>query len=157
MCGEHSHAASLSWNALGSSPHVRGALAKLEVVQHRVGIIPACAGSTSRLPRSQPRGRDHPRMCGEHFFVYLRDEDGAGSSPHVRGALQDRPHPRQPRGIIPACAGSTCRSPSCRTPRRDHPRMCGEHLVAYCMIAPQGGSSPHVRGAPRGRLPGPVS
>ena len=51
-------------------------------------------------------------------------------------------------GIIPAYAGSTaCRTPS-STHTADHPRIRGEHGVAYVEKRRKAGSSPHTRGAP---------
>ena len=51
-------------------------------------------------------------------------------------------------GIIPACAGSTSLHHSRRMQFRDHPRMCGEHRISNWGVVNDGGSSPHVRGAP---------
>ena len=135
---------------MGSSPHARGApperagrkrqwrdhprmrgehLEEGHLRALRVGIIPACAGSTARfkwskasLQGSSPHARgaqrlanateridgDHPRMRGEHA---------------VGDALRI-----MVRGIIPACAGSTF----------------GSSIPA----AWRKGSSPHARGAP---------
>ena len=87
-------------------------------------------------------------MCGEHTEHSPLIMTYTGSSPHVRGAL----HPAQERvlfgGIIPACAGSTPHLAGCGMRRRDHPRMCGEHLVKPAPHVLNSGSSPHVRGAP---------
>ena len=46
MCGEHYPATSPACTALGSSPHVRGALEVISLKVCSSGIIPACAGST---------------------------------------------------------------------------------------------------------------
>ena len=70
----------------GSSPHVRGAHAWHLYPVAGGGIIPACAGSTLQRPGEVCRGRDHPRMCGEHEFGFDVENDDGGSSPHVRGA-----------------------------------------------------------------------
>ena len=88
-------------------------------------------------------------MCGEHFHAFLAPFAAEGSSPHVRGArhVQGRDHRR--RGIIPACAGSTRSKCFLRCSRRDHPRMCGEHLFDVPAEDLAEGSSPHVRGAQR--------
>ena len=155
-------------SALGSSPHVRGALGP-------------CPASPCRI-------RDHPRMCGEHSSRKAFLLESMGSSPHVRGApcmgidvltgygiipacagstqpvslalSQSGDHPRMcgehhvhdvrvgdEVGIIPACAGSTCPSARERQIRRDHPRMCGEHRSCRALLFTAMGSSPHVRGA----------
>ena len=93
--------------------------------------------------------RDHPRMCGEHAISCLMASMSAGSSPHVRGAHQIRDVFAGIHGIIPACAGSTSSWLSSPSIRRDHPRMCGEHMPATLIASMSTGSSPHVRGARR--------
>ena len=50
MRGEHSAQLAKAVYNGGSSPHARRALAKLQVVEQCVGIIPACAGSTWQTP-----------------------------------------------------------------------------------------------------------
>ena len=109
MRGEHGSIAGSSSEAGGSSPHARGA----RVVHHhaplRVGIIPACAGSTPVWGCGCTTGRDHPRMRGEHSDTAGRRRGAAGSSPHARGALTNINSINPTKGIIPACAGSTRR------------------------------------------------
>ena len=147
MCGEH-----LSlWKRLqairGSSPHVRGALLGDNLGLLKLGIIPACAGSTLPCTPGRTCRRDHPRMCGEHQESSCKDSLKTGSSPHVRGAPRCGCTGSALTGIIPACAGSTQRRHHCLQGSRDHPRMCGEHRnEAYDKIRFTG-SSPHVRGA----------
>ena len=148
MCGEHTVECPYSTAYRGSSPHVRGALALVLVGAKLLGIIPACAGSTSRSNGGGPPVRDHPRMCGEHPKAHCRATFCLGSSPHVRGAHGEYTVDGVFDGIIPACAGSTSQASSCPTSCRDHPRMCGEHVVGGALLLPDGGSSPHVRGAP---------
>ena len=127
MCGEHKRSPLCAAMRMGSSPHVRGARPKLLVTSTGDGIIPACAGGTSRPPCWTPYRRDHPRMCGEHCSVL-----------ELMVALA---------GIIPACAGSTHLQFYNRLPPRDHPRMSGEHLAESSPSPTNQGSSPHVRGA----------
>ena len=86
MCGEHEQSQLPPDGLKGSSPHVRGALSGSTSTQSTHGIIPACAGSTLRVPHTGARSGDHPRMCGEHSIVSRRSCRLAGSSPHVRGA-----------------------------------------------------------------------
>ena len=66
MCGEHIYAIPQLPEALGSSPHVRGALTWCRSIRCQLGIIPACAGSTRYTTLMFDADRDHPRMCGEH-------------------------------------------------------------------------------------------
>ena len=57
-----------------------------------VGIIPAYAGNTGRVVLPQPGCKDHPRVCGEHYYPVTIPEDALGSSPRMRGTPNyDRP------------------------------------------------------------------
>ena len=107
MRGEHGDVPLGETSANGSSPHARGAPVASIVCPLDDGIIPACAGSTSRRTPSRTRRRDHPRMRGEHENRKSAETWRLGSSPHARGALQGSPGIVNARGIIPACAGST--------------------------------------------------
>ena len=64
----------------------------------------------------------------------------------MRGTLDvlDGRHPD--RGIIPAYAGNTTWLAEPRQPKRDHPRICGEHFRKRGMWITRPGSSPHMRG-----------
>ena len=53
-------------------------------------------------------------------------------------------------GIIPAYAGNTTNFVACQNRSRDHPRICGEHIVNKGEDVTDRGSSPHMRGT---RLP----
>ena len=127
MCGEHRTVNAARIPASGSSPHVRGAQAVGFDAGGEVGIIPACAGSTCPHRRRWTFTWDHPRMCGEHDKEVFAALAAAGSSPHVRGALEIQGVAFLRDGIIPACAGSTSRIRDARSDPWDHPRMCGEH------------------------------
>ena len=149
MCGEHRSIVGIGVACQGSSPHVRGARRPRQPGIRPNGIIPACAGSTQVRLRRRPWTEDHPRMCGEHRSGFNALFFLTGSSPHVRGARKDSPLRRCHSGIIPACAGSTLTLAVSRSRARDHPRMCGEHLVGEFLAKTNEGSSPHVRGARR--------
>ena len=149
MCGEHRICCQSCKISTGSSPHVRGAQFRGEFVDHLVGIIPACAGSTTGVAASAKVTRDHPRMCGEHGRLATMPCRSPGSSPHVRGAQRLERQSCSLSGIIPACAGSTSWETLRRSSIRDHPRMCGEHPLVTSSASPSAGSSPHVRGARR--------
>ena len=91
---------------------------------------------------------DHPRVRGEHTFQDRLGKLGKGSSPRARGARAISLFPRRPRGIIPACAGSTM-SIFTRSPASgDHPRVRGEHDRPGLSPLTRMGSSPRARGAP---------
>ena len=107
MRGEHPIASDVGCGPLGSSPHARGALGCDHLHCFQLGIIPACAGSTTSGRSSRSSGRDHPRMRGEHAVTAGRVTACPGSSPHARGAPLYARALLPPSGIIPACAGST--------------------------------------------------
>ena len=190
MCGEHLPPMPLMLPTMGSSPHVRGALVFVSLPvagvgdhprmcgEHQLcerphvqqlGIIPACAGSTSRMASpavysvgSSPHVRGArslrvrvaaqlgiiPACAGstEHATGVISWFEG--SSPHVRGAQYVRVCRSKRRGIIPACAGSTRCHGGGQASCGDHPRMCGEHTHNGNSYTSRQGSSPHVRGAP---------
>ena len=149
MRGEHSAPSLPPFTHRGSSPHARGARRgeprRLDVA----GIIPACAGSTSRNHPLRQAGRDHPRMRGEHSCTSIEGHQNEGSSPHARGAQPRRPDALAQAGIIPACAGSTLMGSLTTKAAWDHPRMRGEHFLTKMLRNFNTGSSPHARGAPR--------
>ena len=151
MCGEHYGDSDFVNELEGSSPHVRGARFIKSATQDAVGIIPACAGSTVEQLFLTTVIGDHPRMCGEHTDLGKIVRVQWGSSPHVRGAPYRPAVFRHRAGIIPACAGSTKGSMTVKSTLRDHPRMCGEHDPPCWSLHVFQGSSPHVRGAPKGR------
>ena len=124
--------------------------ASRESVQN--GIIPAYAGNTSLSGNLEDFGGDHPRVCGEHVRNDRAIEARAGSSPRMRGTrimVQDL---SMYAGIIPAYAGNTTNDYDFDTPRRDHPRVCGEHQGGLSLLLRHGGSSPRMRGTPACRL-----
>ena len=174
MRGEHRGPALLGRGLAGSSPHARGAPSMAADKLGELGIIPACAGSTSPASTSCCSRWDHPRMRGEHYEMKRSAGESMGSSPHARGALRARdehvgvvgiipacagstavssPAPA-PGGIIPACAGSTASRARCWSPPGDHPRMRGEHFSVSPFANALAGSSPHARGAQHQRALG---
>ena len=148
ICGEHVAAIALFTPPKGSSPHMRGAQKPSARLNGWPGIIPAYAGSTYGSAMLYDLRWDHPRICGEHDASEPVSAGGAGSSPHMRGAQEFSAISNEVSGIIPAYAGSTfCVVPS-NTRRKDHPRICGEHLSNKVVELRDSGSSPHMRGAP---------
>ena len=150
--GEHMVADGRPRVRAGSSPLARGAQGNQLQARRERGIIPACAGSTSRQPRRGCMRRDHPRLRGERPPRRGRQEPTRGSSPLARGAPGSVRHVDRRRGIIPACAGSTADGRASRACAGDHPRLRGEHLDAHPYVALALGSSPLARGAPLARL-----
>ena len=110
------------------------------------GIIPAYAGNTTCSHSPSPTKRDHPRVCGEHFFRSFVDEWGAGSSPRMRGTRLGEVSCKISPGIIPAYAGNTPVPIRFVRKNWDHPRVCGEHRWGMACVLFHSGSSPRMRG-----------
>ena len=72
-----------------------------------------------------------------------------GSSPRMRGTLHLSGRADNFAGIIPAYAGNTPPVLPALRWRRDHPRVCGEHLNIVLQFHADIGSSPRMRGTPR--------
>ena len=127
VCGEHDSPSSRVMIAMGSSPRMRGALTISRWCASGRRIIPAYAGSTHGYLLCGRSCEDHPRVCGEHFYLLFRLGCRLGSSPRMRGAPLRGHLPVQDRRIIPAYAGSTIMRSALMFSSRDHPRVCGEH------------------------------
>ena len=146
VCGEHTCNAPMMHNAMGSSPRMRGTRHGRGVDAALPGIIPAYAGNTFEGVGPCVFCGDHPRVCGEHMsnFTYWKLHEG--SSPRMRGTHTGVAQAGQQSGIIPAYAGNT----GCMRPvfsiHKDHPRVCGEHMLRERRIVWQAGSSPRMRG-----------
>ena len=147
VCGEHQNNILQTHGCLGSSPRMRGARRVPARREGVGGIIPAYAGSTSLRFPPCVYSRDHPRVCGEHSARLIARHVYRGSSPRMRGAPSLLYNPRGTDGIIPAYAGSTLGSTRSAAPRRDHPRVCGEHTAFAATVSSRRGSSPRMRGA----------
>ena len=145
--GEHSSTYGPPTAGTGSSPHTRGAPARIPRSARLWRIIPAYAGSTGPGVFDPPRGWDHPRIRGEHPRAPVTIVHGAGSSPHTRGARRRHRHRNSRSRIIPAYAGSTPTTSSRCPPNTDHPRIRGEHATGVGLVDRCAGSSPHTRGA----------
>ena len=72
--------------ASGSSPRMRGAHGHSAIIAQASRIIPAYAGSTTGRDQKHRRGKDHPRVCGEHVTASSDGDFEKGSSPRMRGA-----------------------------------------------------------------------
>ena len=134
------------WMRAGSSPRVRGTRRRSAVAMLKAGIIPACAGNTLCIRGTGSPMRDHPRVCGEHTNAQASPDTCRGSSPRVRGTPDDELFYARRDGIIPACAGNTFEIVGVVGHIRDHPRVCGEHVLTCGVTCATRGSSPRVRG-----------
>ena len=112
-------------------------------------FIPAFAGNTCIRSTKFCSGTVHPRVCGEHGLALGITRQGAGSSPRLRGTLEQGKSWSKIGRFIPAFAGNTRSRPTSSPLPPVHPRVCGEHSCQLAAIAAQHGSSPRLRGTPR--------
>ena len=89
VCGELTRLASPSGLRTGSSPRVRGTLHRGWPVTGACRFIPACAGNSAAWRQALGDGPVHPRVCGELPADTLFTGGQRGSSPRVRGTLED--------------------------------------------------------------------
>ena len=114
-----------------------------------VRIIPAHAGQTYAGRPFSHSSEDHPRACGANRAARIRSCWLAGSSPRMRGKLDEALDERHRERIIPAHAGQTSSCASDTGWGADHPRACGANIDADTDLSPDGGSSPRMRGKRR--------
>ena len=146
VCGENTDTKVRAIVGDGSSPRVRGKLPAYDQAQITSGLIPACAGKTSRHREVFPHRRAHPRVCGENLPLHRPASRQQGSSPRVRGKRDVRLAKARIIGLIPACAGKTLSLDVYNYTRGAHPRVCGENEKPDCEKIAAFGSSPRVRG-----------
>ena len=126
VCGEKVRPLSALPARPGSPPRMRGKVTLLYALADKEGITPAYAGKrSSHAPRACIY-RDHPRVCGEKVSSATGTICAPGSPPRMRGKGLDRPLSDLRHGITPAYAGKSAFAGLTCSPRRDHPRVCGE-------------------------------
>ena len=89
---------------------------------------------------------DHPRVRGEKAHADPTHLWRAGSPPRVRGKVALPAKPPELFGITPACAGKSITPSGATNRNEDHPRVCGEKLIAVSPQTSTLGSPPRVRG-----------
>ena len=146
VCGEKRLCAPPIASAVGSPPRMRGKVVAHCVRQNAVRITPAYAGKRVRCSQQALPCTDHPRMCGEKRQDRLDYYVPQGSPPHVRGKAKGDELGLSQTRITPACAGKSNLFVFRRIEPKDHPRVCGEKLYTPCVIAPNVGSPPRMRG-----------
>ena len=89
---------------------------------------------------------DHPRRCGENLSALFLMTACTGSPPQVRGKRCADVVNLGSTGITPAGAGKTLLHKTFSIFLQDHPRRCGENLMALLLERLLRGSPPQVRG-----------
>ena len=145
VCGNHARPSFPSFSGRGSPPRVREPPAIPVRIARRIGITPACAGTTSGISPSSINYEDHPRVCGNHWPGRHSADSAAGSPPRVREPQHLEAVPGFELRITPACAGTTIKILCGLLCVRDHPRVCGNHKRPVARSTLRSGSPPRVR------------
>ena len=145
-CGENERLETRVAQRPGSSPRVRGKLARAGDVGEVARLIPARAGKTGRGAGRTKGSTAHPRACGENLEELVAAAVSVGSSPRVRGKPSMKSAAILAHGLIPARAGKTALRRWYRSAPTAHPRACGENYPTVIVTVPRQGSSPRVRG-----------
>ena len=146
VCGEKFCFSSLMAFATGSPPRMRGKGIAVLLVDGQAGITPAYAGKRRGPPAACLRSGDHPRVCGEKFYLPLTGGIFAGSPPRMRGKGFPVNSEKRASGITPAYAGKSASHGCGSRGWRDHPRVCGEKSSAARAAWVKLGSPPRMRG-----------
>ena len=147
-CGEHGVHSLFPVALVGSSPRMRGTHVVVREPVCTSRFIPAHAGNTESRVRSGRGDAVHPRACGEHVRTETSQAYNSGSSPRMRGTLEDQTIARKKFRFIPAHAGNTIKEEEDSTRPAVHPRACGEHHGCASGCSRTYGSSPRMRGTP---------
>ena len=114
ICGDHPRACGEKFKIcknkkthVGSPPRVRGKETAGRYTGRYSGIIPAYAGKSSAAAAARICARDHPRVCGEKWWITVPSTPPWGSPPRVRGKVPDPCIPTWQEGITPAYAGKS--------------------------------------------------
>ena len=123
------------------------------VVTHtKVGITPAYAGKRIAELQTPAVSWDHPRVCGEKFFLLCCCAILKGSPPRMRGKGLWLVADFVFLGITPAYAGKSGFGSSSSAECWDHPRVCGEKWRIRWKNTQTTGSPPRMRGKAMPRL-----
>ena len=126
VCGEQAKSPAHYYQALGSSPRVRGTGDCGRGRGGRVRFIPACAGNSIGRDCHLGWSPVHPRVCGEQPRLALFGDASSGSSPRVRGTVEREVNRARSQRFIPACAGNSVVVGGQCDRGAVHPRVCGE-------------------------------
>ena len=147
-CGENWVVLQSGHDFIGSPPHMRGKPSITTQLAVPYRITPAHAGKTEQPAELMREETDHPRTCGENFFVFINEFFPFGSPPHMRGKPFGAAIRSPPLRITPAHAGKTPDNDQKEVGYSDHPRTCGENIGRHHQCCCFNGSPPHMRGKP---------
>ena len=121
----------------GSPPLTRGKGPRFSKTNGSAGITPAYAGKSRLNLRFRSRQGDHPRLRGEKRRKPLQALEPRGSPPLTRGKAIEGGTAQTIKRITPAYAGKRRTWSRTTSYTRDHPRLRGEKLTCYFLLASQ--------------------
>ena len=133
VCGEKLQISRSRKSQRGSPPRMRGKGSPRPAPLRCARITPAYAGKSEPRRLHEHQRKDHPRVCGEKALSPLSLYLVSGSPPRMRGKVSVFLRSEDPNGITPAYAGKRRGFLPPLRCCRDHPRVCGEKLVA-CVV-----------------------
>ena len=146
LCGEKPLLLLLERFQVGSPPPMRGKENACVTDAGNIGITPAYAGKSLAVGVLWIHNKDHPRLCGEKIFSLFSHAPQTGSPPPMRGKVVHKPLAFFNGRITPAYAGKSYRPDTTGYVTRDHPRLCGEKVMLFLVLAGYIGSPPPMRG-----------
>ena len=109
LCGEKQNLRLFVLYHRGSPPPMRGKVPKSLTCQIANRITPAYAGKRNHWQKKTLLQKDHPRLCGEKFFLPDKSGTFAGSPPPMRGKASGSFGDCAKFRITPAYAGKSSR------------------------------------------------
>ena len=110
LCGEKEADVQFLSHSLGSPPPMRGKATRHLGSSRNGRITPAYAGKSQSSIPAAAFLKDHPRLCGEKWFIRSSNALPSGSPPPMRGKAHKAFLTRHRSGITPAYAGKRRRS-----------------------------------------------
>ena len=90
VCGEKSMPIVVLFFLLGSPPRMQGKVIVPSMSAGYLRITPACAGKSRGMQISTTFFKDHPRVCGEKYWIGSPVMGLTGSPPRMRGKAAHR-------------------------------------------------------------------
>ena len=106
-CGEQPLDLRRLFHVCGSSPRLRGTVARACTMRGYRRFIPAPAGNRVSIHNFKYKDPVHPRACGEQASIAKMTATASGSSPRLRGTVYRRGAIRLLPRFIPAPAGNS--------------------------------------------------
>ena len=140
-------------SVIAFTPHARGSTSKIKSSRPLSEIYPACAGINPQLWQGGRYLLHLPRMRGDQPTMIARRCQEKLFTPHARGSIQVNDRFIESTSIYPACAGINPMGMPLATPKKNLPRMRGDHPMQILGDGFVLKFTPHVRGSTQFDMP----